>query len=271
MTDIFLFKKPVDFVKAYIESLSPTERRGINGRLSKAAGVFPSYFSLILSGERSLNTEQALGIANYMLLGTWQKRYFLRMADYDRAGSEELRQELSRELEELRLKHHQISGVVPHENVLLSSEDTTRFYSSWVYAAIRLASVLPESNTLEDIAKRLNIPLKECSEAMDFLLDKGLCIQEGTRFNVGPAHMHLGNDSYQIGTHHSQWRLQAMSRHASMKSTSELAYSVALCLSKEDVTKVRSLLLDSIKKVREVSDPSPSETLYLLNLDWLEV
>lgn len=173
MTDIFLFRKPVDFLKAYIMNVSPSEKRGINNRLAQAAGVFPSYFSLILRGERTLNSDQVLGIANYLHLGPWHKRYFLRMVELERAASQELKRELEMELSELREKFQQISGVVNFQPVQLSDLDLTRFYSSWTYAAVRLATALPNCRTLKDISAYLKIPEPECEEHMRFLVEKG--------------------------------------------------------------------------------------------------
>jgi hypothetical protein len=44
-----------------------------------------------------------------------------------------------------------------------------------------------------------------------------------------------------------------------------------MALSKSDVLKVRALIPHWIEQARGISDPSPSEAVYCLNLDWFEV
>lgn len=83
--------------------------------------------------------------------------------------------------------------------------------------------------------------------------------------------MHLEHDSPLISIFHSQWRTRSLQRHPLMSPTEELAYSLAVCLSEEDAMKVRSILIDTVSKLRSVTDPSPSEVLYQFNLDWLKI
>lgn len=271
MTDIFLYNDPVEYLKAYIQDLPKVERRGINHRLAKACGVFPSYFSLILKGERTLNSDQAMGLSEFLALGPYQRRYFLRLTDLLRAATSKLKTELESELSELRTQHHQISGTVPFENVTMTLEDQAKFYSSWTYAATRLCTSLPEGKNKASIAERLHLSEQEVESILTFLLEKGLCVRRDNRVGVGPAHMHLNHNSPLIEMHHAQWRLKSTQLHGKMNSNQELAYSFLVCLSKSDAQLIRSLLLQTIANLRKVSDPSPTETLYLLNLDWLEL
>ncbi|MGZ3901196.1 MAG: TIGR02147 family protein [Bacteroidia bacterium] len=271
MVEISEFKKPVEFLKVYIESLPAKEKRGIRNRLAKAAGVFPSYLSLILREQRILNSDQALGIANYLCLEPWKKRYFLRMADLEKAASQQLRNELEKELYEIRLNNNQISEVVSHEQIQFTPEDLAKFYSSWIYVGIRLATVLPNCKSIPAIAHRLGLSVEECQSAMDFLIQKGICIKQNGHYSVGPQHMHLNHDSSFIENHHAQWRLLALQKHRQMNHEKELAYTMACTLSEEDILKIRNLLLKAIQDLRSITDPSPSETMYMLNLDWLRV
>lgn len=271
MVEITEFKRPVDYLKAYIESLPGKEKRGIRNRLAKAAGVFPSYFSLILREQRTLNADQALGIANYLSLDLWKKRYFLRLTELERAATPELKNEIGKELYEIRVNNSQISEVISHEHIQLHADDLAKFYSSWIYAAVRLASVLPTCKDIPGIAQRLRLSIEECQVAMEFCLKKGLCVKQNGRYTVGPTHMHLPHDSSFVENHHAQWRLLGLQKHRRMNHDKELAYTLACTLSEKDILKVRNLLLKSIQEVRATADPSPPETLYILNLDWLRI
>jgi len=83
--------------------------------------------------------------------------------------------------------------------------------------------------------------------------------------------MHLDASSPLIRSHHANWRLHAMDRHPFLDQKDELAYSFAVCLSAKDAKAVRASLLEMIADIRKRTDPSPSEELFCLNLDWFRV
>jgi hypothetical protein len=60
------------------------------------------------------------------------------------------------------------------------------------------------------------------------------------------------------------------SRHPVL-SDRELAYSSPISLSVADVEKVRGYITSLISEVNKVRDPSPCETTYVLNIDWIKL
>lgn len=271
MISVFDYQDPVEFLKEYVKTLPVRKGRGIYNRMAEAAGIFPSYLSQIFSGKRQFNLDQALGVAEFLELKKAEKRYFLLLVEKSRAASQRLQRELLLQIEEMRQSQNQIASRVNFEKVELSDEQQARFYSSWIYAAIRLATALPGIHDAKSISQHLNLPEAEVDKALRFLLETGLCREEGDRITFGPTHTHLNSESAHVVSHHRSWRLKAMEHYPSLNLTKELGYSLVTCLSQEDAQKIRQMLLNTVSEVRKISDPSPSEKMYSFNLDWLQI
>lgn len=271
LPSVFQFQVIVDYLRAWSEALPPGQKRGSYNRLARAAGVFPSYLSQIMRGDRHLNLDQAIGISEYLQLSSPERRYFFRLVELGRAQKEELRRELREELDDLRSRYYQLSSQVPQEKAVLSPSEMEHFYSSWVYVAIRLLPSIQGFQKSRVIARRLGLSEATVEQALRFLLKTGLCKEGPNGIEVGPTHMHLEHDSPLIRNHHANWRLRAIEKHSFLKPSEEIAYSFVATLSKEDANHIRDLVIDFAKNIRKISDPSHPEKLFCLNLDWFEV
>jgi uncharacterized protein (TIGR02147 family) len=270
-TTVYQFTKTIDFIKAWVNSLPAKDQRGAYRRLAKAARVFPSYFSQILKGDRTLNLDQAMGLCEHFGFRSEERRYFFRLVELERAQTAQLKAEIRRELDDLRSAHHQISAQIPHQRTELRPEELQVFYSSWHYVATRLLTSIPNFKDAKSIAGKIGVSEEAAQKILRFLLETGLCQESSDGINVGPTHMHLDHQSPLVRTHHANWRVKAITQYPMLNHNENVAYSFATTLSKQDAIKIRSMILDFISEVRAVSDPSAPEELYFLNIDWLSV
>ena len=239
--------------------------------MAKAAGVFPSYLSQVLKRDRQLNLDQAVLIADHIQLGEAECEYFLALVQLDRAQSPRLKSILEKTLKDIRDKNWQVSNKVRIDKVELTPLQQEQYYSNWVFTAVRLATAIPKLNSSRKIAEFLGLNELEVKRAIDFLLQTGLCVEDDGAITVGPAFLHVPHASPLAAINHGVWRTQAMVHHARLDSQRELAFSLGVCLSKDDVLHVRNILLDAITNVRKIVDPSPSEAIYCLNIDWFDI
>ncbi|NJL25279.1 MAG: DUF4423 domain-containing protein [Calothrix sp. SM1_5_4] len=269
MTDIFAYSNYKTWLRHWLKSL-PKGGRGQLGKLADAALMFSSSLSQILgSQDKHFTLEQAVLVADHVGLSDIERRYFLLLVQHDRAGSVRLRKEFETQLREAKKAHSQIGSRLPSEHQLRIEEETI-FYSSWLYSAARVLTSLKNCPSAESLAERLGISRAQSNAIVDFLLRSGLCVEKGGRLHPGPKHTHLEATSPIITRHHANWRVKAMDRHARLDVNSELAYSAPMSLAKEDVLKVREELIRAIERVRTIIDPSPCETAYCLNIDWVQ-
>lgn len=271
MIDIFLYKSSPTIIKEYLNSLSGAQKRGAHQSIAHALGIFPSYLSLILKGDRNLNLDQGMLLADYLKLKKSHRRYLLRVIELDRAQGAMLKAEIESELAEISSKEQQISSKVEKDHLALSYEEAAVFFSSWKYSAIHLMAATQSQMNPTIISKKLKIDIDEVKDIFRFLLKSGLWKKTDQKIEIGTSFIHLNHQSHFLKNLHMNWRIKAIDRHPSMDKDTELAYSGSLVLSEKDVLKIRGILLKAIEEVRKVSDPSPSEVIYNLNVDWLKV
>lgn len=271
MNDIFQFKSAHLILKNYFKTLGEKENRGAHKKLAEALGIFPSYLSLILRGERTLNLDQGVLLADHLKLKKMERRYLLRVIELDRAQTKKLKEEIEAELNEIITRGSQISSKVEKNKLALSSEEAAQFFSSWSYSAVHLLAAITPQLTPISISKKLKLEPDEAKKIYRFLLKTGLWKKTGGRIEIGPTYIHLDQSSNFLKSHYANWRLKAIERHRSMIKEKEIAYSLSVALSSSDAIKIRSLLLSAVEEIRKISDPSDSEVLYNLNLDWVKI
>ena len=148
-----------------------------------------------------------------------------------------------------------------------------RYYSSWHYSAIHVATSVPEFQTRDAIASALGLAPGLVSQALEFLIEWGLVAEKKGRFVIGPVRMHLGAESPMISKLHANWRLQALQSfdHPATEPAEDLHYSTVLTLSRADVLRVREALLRAVDETEKIFRPSPEEVVYCVGIDWFRV
>jgi uncharacterized protein (TIGR02147 family) len=266
--EIFEFNDVRAFLRASLERL-PKAGHGERRKIAKAAGVSTAFFSQVLSGQRQLSPEHGIRIAEHLGFTEEETDFFLGLVQLDRAGVTSLRKQIERQLGKIRAHRKSVANRFKKVTEV-SPEDQPRYYSDWPYIAVQQLTAIPGFGGEEQISSRLGLNRKNVREVAEFLLRTGLCVLEKGQLKIGLARIHLAPDSPWIKQHHANWRgraLESITRH----DPRDLHYSSPMTLSKKDFEKVRAQLLAAIGEVGKVVDPSPSEELVCLNLDWFRV
>jgi hypothetical protein len=87
---------------------------------------------------------------------------------------------------------------------------------------------------------------------------------------MGPQSTHLGTESPLISRHHQNWRLKTIER-ASNISQNELLFTSPVSISKNDIPKVKKILMNAVEDCFKIIDPSACEELACLNIDWFKI
>ena len=160
------------------------------------------------------------------------------------------------------------SFVIEHRE--LTEQDRATYYSSWIYAAIHVASTIPKLQSKLKICEFLNIPMKKILPVFEFLSEKNLIQMEGDRVTSGASHIHLGADAQIIRQHHSNFRFQAIDS-LDREQESDLHYSAVVSLSQEDAAKIKDIILEQLKSNLGLIRESKEENLFCLNLDFFNM
>ncbi len=265
--NVFEYKDYKKFVQEWLKE----HPKGGRGQLKKMADhlrVSTTLLSQVFKGEKHLSLETAADVAEYLGLSEKESEYFLLLIEHQRAGSFKLKKILEKKLAREQQAGSQLQNRL-HQDRQLSEEEKMRFYSSWMYSAVRILSALPDMSNAKKISERLNIPLGIINNVVQFLLEKNLCRIENNRLTYGDYRTHIGKDSPYVIKHHQNWRIKGF-QNMELRRDEDLFFTQPMAMSREASEKIRLLLPGIIEQINAISGPSDSEVVRCFNLDWFE-
>lgn len=268
MISIYNYNDVKSFILARFEAL-PKRGRGQALKLSYHLSVHTTLVSQILKGLKPLTLEQASLTAEFLELTEPETDYFLLLAQLDRAGNESLRKNLKRQLNALKAEAKELVNRLKSETKLAEVERGV-FYSDWSYSAVRQLTAIVGLNDADKISEALGLSRKRTKEIIDFLLKTGLCVEENNKLKIGPKSTHLESSSPWVRVHHINWRQKAIEK-MNISEESQLHYTAPMTLSAKDAIQLREMIVKFLEATDKVIEPSPSEELHCLNIDWFKI
>ncbi len=262
---IFKFRDYSRYLKEYIVGL-PRKGRGEISKIAAALGVHTTLVSLVLSGERDLTPEQSYDLANYLNLTDIEKDFFSILVQFRRAGNPRLKKHLKDQLEAMREKATKVERHFEHEKKL-AEDYKARFYSSWIYSAIRLYCTTEDcGKSVEEIADQFSLTRQRTLGLITFLQAAGLILLENDKYKMGVSRTYLDKESVHLSRHHSNWRIKAIQKCEQLMDN-ELMFTSPLSISREDFEIVREEISVLIKKISARVKESPAEEVACINID----
>ncbi len=265
ITSVFDFTDYREFLNTWIEN---QKTKGLKGRLAEAMNISSTMMSLILKGDKHLSLEQAAEACDFFGFKDKESEYFFLIVEYGKAGTHKLQQKLKLRITEQQNEARKISKRLKKDKEL-SEEEKAVFYSSWMYSGIRNLSALEQYHDVASIAARLNIPIANANQVIEFLVANGLCKFDNNRLTYGPAYTHIASDSPYVIKHHQNWRLRGM-QAMDITDDKNLYYTCPMSLSKQTAEEIRAMLVSFIQEAWKKIGPSASEEVYCFNIDWFK-
>jgi uncharacterized protein (TIGR02147 family) len=268
-SDLFEYQDYRLFMRDHLAT-RPNGGRGQLTRIAEHLNTSSVLVSYVFNGSRDFSPEQALEVAEFLGLSDIESDYFCLLVQLARAGTHKLQMKIKAQLKKLRGEAQNFKARVA-QDLELTDEAKARFYSSWAYSGVRLASSVESLQSVDAIANRLQLSRAHVREVLEFLIQYGLCIQDGNGgYRMGPKRTHLETSSPLITRHHTNWRLKAI-ENMEDAIPEEFFYSGPMAVSKDVMAELRKdiadLVLNMVKKVGE----SPSEELACLNIDFFKL
>lgn len=263
---IFEFTEISPFLRHYLHNL-PRKGHGEVTRLARFLRVSTTLVSQVISGKKSFTPEQAQRLSTYMGFTNLEADYFTFMIQKDRAGSADLKKYWAAKLKELRDESMKLSKRVKVDRTLNDTERAV-FYSTPLYSAIRLFTSTSEKGiSLDQICERFEITRVKAAEMIKFLVETGLCVDDGGLFKMGAQKTHVEQGSPHLLKHHANWRIRAIRQSEDLLPT-ELMYTAPVSLSKKDFDFLREEMAAFIDKFLKKVHASPAEEIACFNLDF---
>lgn len=255
------------FLRALIRQF-PKNGRGLLTRLAEHLSLQPTVVSQILGRDRHLTPEQALEVASFFGLDERATDYFVILVQYARAESKKLKIHYEQKLEKLRLEAQNLRNLVKGREELTEA-DKARFYSNWYYSGVFNLSAIEGFQTVEAIADYFELSRAKVGEIVSFLLQSGLLVEKNGELSPELKSTHVSNTSEFVNNHRRNWRDKAREKF-SKPGENDIFMSAPVSMGKRDAELFRSELLKLIKSFSKLVEPSPSEKLQCLNIDWFE-
>lgn len=266
--NVFEFENYKDFVNQELAH-RPKKGRGEFMKLSKFLRVHTTMITHIFRGDHHLSQEHGLAVAEYLGLNTLETEYFMALIGFARAGDERTRKFYRGKIREVKDKSLALRHRLEFKNKLEES-DQAIFYSSWLYAAARLMTMMSGMNTSSTLAEKLGVSANQINAVLEFLLSRGLVEKTGNTFKYRDLSTYVARDSVLASRHNVNWRLKCLER-LDRVAQNEMAYTNPIVIAETDFERVTELIVQFIAEFRRIADPSPSEILCCLNIDWLKL
>ena len=237
-------------------------------RWAESLSVHPTMMSQVLQGKKELSLEAADQLSGILNLTDSETDYFILLVQYERAGSDSLRKRLRRQIKAEQERSNHVGSRLKVSQVLDATAQSV-FYSSWLYSGVRNIAALKEMNSAEEIAERLSLPREIIQLTMEFLLKHDLCTLDKGSLKVGPKRTHIDAGSPHVARHHQNWRNRAAEKTI-LRREKDLFFTFPMSLSEDDASEVRQLIPSWIEMIHSVVEPSASEAVRCLNIDFFE-
>jgi uncharacterized protein (TIGR02147 family) len=268
MIKAFQFDNYRKFIEKRLSAM-PNKGYGQLSQLARFLRVHTTLVSQIIRGHKELTTDQAALVAEYFGLSELETEFFVLLVQLERAGNQTSKAIYKRQLQRIRDQSQSISKRVAVE-AKLSEEERAVFYSDWAYSAVRQAVAIPGIDSVDSIAKYLKLSREKVQRYTEFLIRTGLCKISQNKLTVGTQSTHVEASSPWVRVHHTNWRQQAVNS-LDVPSKDDLHYTLPLTISANDSEILREKILQFIEQAKKIVDPSPSEEMFCLNIDWFKV
>lgn len=239
--------------------------------LAEFLNCHPGFISQALSiGKTHFTPEHIYKIAQFFKLDESETNYLILLLQYEKAGSVELKNHFKSQLTKIQNENQEITSKIKKTERKLSEYDKAIYYSHWAYMGIHIAISLPNLNTVKALNDHFKIDKKFLNSILEFLIETELIEKKANKLLIGKTRIHLDRNSALIKSLHQNWRQKAIE---SLVDNDEinLHYSSVLALSKKDVLKIRTLILDLIKEKETILIPSPEEEVIVFNVDYFKL
>ena len=259
--NLYEFNSYKDYLKIYLEL-----ERGLRSRLAEHLGCQSGFISQVLNGDRHFSLEHTVEICQFLKFDENEEEYFFLLVNFERAGSEKLKDYYSEKIHKKRTARQRI----PVKLQEFSEVELATFYSNWIYFAIydflRCVKVKGEV----ELAELLNFPLSDVEKAFALLKRMNLLVFENKKFSTRKAHLSIGRDTPYLASVHRNFRLQAI-QSLERRKAEDSHYSQHFVVSKEKAAWIQEKIALFIKEIGiewdEPEDSSKQKLLFSFALD----
>ncbi|RYZ60223.1 MAG: TIGR02147 family protein [Proteobacteria bacterium] len=261
---IFDFKSSREILNDKISN--SFEKRGHKANLAKVMRVTPSFLSQLINGDAQLSPDQACSLCELWLLDQRQSEYFIELVNFERATTSLLKKRIEAKLATLR------QGWQPVPKLEIKApeieiKNALRYYASWKPTAVLTACGISGIQTVDAIAKRLQLQESEVFDILLFLQQIGLIKRNGDCWESLGHVLGISSEFRELNhLFHQSVRERAF---VDFTQNTEKGFhtTISMGLSKAAYMEIKEKVLGFTQQVADVVGPSTEEEVAFLAID----
>lgn len=161
--------------KEYLRDVTKALGRGATSLLAEAAGCNRTYISQALTSKVQLTVDHIVGIAGFLKLSDEEADFLILLNLHERATSKKTEAAIEKRMNKIIHEELNLSKQITKKNETseISETQKNKYYASWKYAAVHIATSVKELQNTKGVAKKLNISEKEAMMILNDLVEMG--------------------------------------------------------------------------------------------------
>ncbi|MGZ3796748.1 MAG: TIGR02147 family protein [Pseudobdellovibrionaceae bacterium] len=236
--------------------------------LADNSGLQASFLTNVLKGRFDFNADQLYAVATELGCAPNEREYLLLLLEYERSSFKPRREELKKQIEELRKINQQSDKHLAVDAVELSSDTRAQYYLD-PYAQLTLVYLhIPSVNqNPEKLCPLLGISSFRLREILKLLIDIGYVRIEGGIHKVIARDKHLPKRNPLSGPHLALMRLKSIDQLQRLSSNQAYSHSVTFTGTSETKDLLCDAYLNFLKDAEAIVKSARSDKVFQMNFD----
>jgi uncharacterized protein (TIGR02147 family) len=265
--DFWTAQSYVELLRFGMGVLAEAKRSGVIKEVAEALKVHSTYLSQILSGKSHLSQEQGLRFCAWARWSAAETDFFLLLLSRDRAGSKDLFDYFQSKISHILERRLQVRSRIPETRVL-SPEQKSKYYESWVHQAVHFLLLIPKIKSKKQIAASLLLPQETVQQSLKLLMELGLVERTESGFESRVPFLHLDKDSPEYARSMASFRIKAIEDFSKQVDPAGMFYTSVCTMDSKTAERVKVAVLQILEESREWIREAPSEQLHALHVDF---
>jgi Domain of unknown function (DUF4423) len=240
--------------------------RGIVKKLAAHLRCHSTFIAQVLSERAHFSFEQGLDVCGFFNFADDEREYFLTLLARDRAGTPALRKHHQHRLNELLEKQRDLKPKAALRDAR-SEGFEGEYFANWSYQAIHALTQIERYKTPTAIAEALQFSTVEVIAILNRLQAMSLVDSEKNKWTSLKDSLHLEKGSPHIRALRATWKAKILADLYNNKFMDGTRYAGIITVSDQDYQKVRDILIEALRKIRQLVEKSKPEAAHILSID----
>lgn len=189
----------------------------------------------------------------------------------ERVGLKELQEHYLDKLKQMQKNKKDLNAEIKTSKLVLEAEQEVKYYSNWLYAAVRILSDLPSCQKVSRLSEILKVSRKQIIEAGEFLSQIEAAKYQSGKIIGLKKNIHLDKASPFTFIRQQCWRLKALDNFQ-RKHQKDYYFNALMTLDQNQVVHLKNKIESFVKEMAKESSggEEPSEAL-CLNIDFFQI